>query len=182
MSNGSIPFFTSTGQLSQNNSKLFWDKNNNRLGIGSANPNSTLTVNGHMALLAGAAPTDTTGYGKIYVSSGNNKLYFKDGAGSTFNLTNGATTTTPGGAITQFQFNDGSSFGGNGALSFTKASKTLTVGANTIFTVDPTATVNLNSTNLNIADTDIQLTGTNTTLTQTTGPLLLLRLPIAILT
>jgi hypothetical protein len=122
-----------------------------------------------LAILAGSAPSDTSGYGKIYVNSSNNKLYFKDGSGGTFNLTNGAVASSAGGSSTNFQFNDGGSFGGNGALSFTKASKTLSMSANTTFTVDSSATLNLNSNNISIADNDIQLTGASTTITQTTG-------------
>lgn len=67
----------------------------------------------------------------------------------------------PGGSDTWFQFNDGGSFGGNGAMAFTKASKTLTVPAD--------ATLDINSTSVSIADTDITLDGASTTFTQSTG-------------
>jgi len=46
MNTGSIPFFTGS-QLTQNNSKLFWDNTNSRLGVGTSSltsPNSALTI------------------------------------------------------------------------------------------------------------------------------------------
>jgi hypothetical protein len=45
MTNGSIAFFGPNGALSQNNAKLFWDKNNNRFAVGSNNSlTSTFTA------------------------------------------------------------------------------------------------------------------------------------------
>ena len=44
MTNGSIAFFGPNGALSQNNAKLFWDKNNNKLGIGTNAPDATVTI------------------------------------------------------------------------------------------------------------------------------------------
>lgn len=43
---GSIPFISSTKDLAQNNATLFWDATNSRLGVGTAAPNSSVTVNG----------------------------------------------------------------------------------------------------------------------------------------
>lgn len=43
---GSIPFINSTKDIAQNNTQLFWDATNNRMGIGTATPSSTLQVNG----------------------------------------------------------------------------------------------------------------------------------------
>ncbi len=45
--NGSILFSDGTNII-QNNSKIFWDNTNNRLGIGTNTPNSTLDVNGNI--------------------------------------------------------------------------------------------------------------------------------------
>ena len=42
---GSIPFFNGTN-FTENNSNLFWDNTNGRLGIGSTTPDATLAVNG----------------------------------------------------------------------------------------------------------------------------------------
>jgi len=41
---GSIPFFGTGGSLNQNNSKLFWDNTNARLGIGTTTPVGTLSI------------------------------------------------------------------------------------------------------------------------------------------
>jgi len=46
---GSIPFSTTGGVYSQNNSKIFWDNTNNRLGINTNVPGSTLDVSGTVA-------------------------------------------------------------------------------------------------------------------------------------
>lgn len=43
---GSIPFINSTKDITQNNSAFFWDATNNRLGVGTSTPNSTVSVNG----------------------------------------------------------------------------------------------------------------------------------------
>ena len=54
---GSIPFAGSSGIYTQNNSKLFWDNTNFRLGVGTASPDSPLTINQNTVTL----PTPTTG-------------------------------------------------------------------------------------------------------------------------
>ena len=41
-----------------------------------------------MSFLPGSEPAGSTDYGKLYVSSANNDLYYKDGA-NVYNLTNG---------------------------------------------------------------------------------------------
>ena len=46
---GSILFSNGTS-ISQNNSNLFWDNTNNRLGIGTSSPASTLSVNGNTSI------------------------------------------------------------------------------------------------------------------------------------
>jgi len=43
---GSVLFVNSSTQLSQDNSNLFWDDSNNRLGIGIASPSESLEVSG----------------------------------------------------------------------------------------------------------------------------------------
>lgn len=43
---GSIPFISSTKDIAQNNASFFWDATNSRLGVGTATPNSTVSVNG----------------------------------------------------------------------------------------------------------------------------------------
>jgi len=53
-SSGSIPFSDGTS-LSQDNSNLFWDDTNNRLGIGTSTPNAQLNI--HTALSASTTPS-----------------------------------------------------------------------------------------------------------------------------
>ncbi len=46
LTQGSVPFIGAAGVISQNNSKLFWDDSNYRLGIGTATPSSMLELYG----------------------------------------------------------------------------------------------------------------------------------------
>ncbi len=48
MTLGSVLFAGTNGIISQDNSNLFWDDTNNRLGIGVATPTNTLDVNGNI--------------------------------------------------------------------------------------------------------------------------------------
>ena len=47
LTTGSIPFADSSGHLAQDNTNLFWDDTNNRLGIGTATPGEALHVAGN---------------------------------------------------------------------------------------------------------------------------------------
>lgn len=51
---GSVLFVGSGPVLAQDNTKLFWDDANNRLGIGTNTPSETLSVLGNVRLLAGS--------------------------------------------------------------------------------------------------------------------------------
>ena len=51
---GSVLFVDSSTQLAQDNSKLFWDDSNNRLGIGTTVPSETLAVSGGNAKITKA--------------------------------------------------------------------------------------------------------------------------------
>ncbi|MDB5260197.1 MAG: hypothetical protein JWN37_428 [Candidatus Nomurabacteria bacterium] len=53
LTSGSIPFIGAGGLLSQNNSNLFWDNTNARLGVGTSTPVNALTVVGN-GLLTGS--------------------------------------------------------------------------------------------------------------------------------
>jgi len=57
LTTGSIPFATTSGYLTEDNTNFFWDDTNNRLGIGTASPLSALDVKGTLTL-SGA----TSGY------------------------------------------------------------------------------------------------------------------------
>lgn len=54
---GSLLFSNGTS-ISQNNSNLFWDDTNNRLGIGTSSPSSALDVNGNASILGSLEVTD----------------------------------------------------------------------------------------------------------------------------
>jgi hypothetical protein len=41
---GSVPFIGASGAVTQNNSKLFWDNTNNRLGVGTSSPSYLLSL------------------------------------------------------------------------------------------------------------------------------------------
>ena len=58
---GSVVFAGASGTYTQNNSKLFWDNTNNRLGLNTAAPDSQLTVvsNTQTTLPSGSLPSGT---------------------------------------------------------------------------------------------------------------------------
>ena len=88
---------------------------------GTGVPIETLEVDGIAALKAQASsPSATATYGKVYVKT-DKKLYYKDADGVEFDL---AASSTPGGANTNVQFNNGGVFGGS--ASFTWNGTTLT--------------------------------------------------------
>ncbi|MCE2929078.1 MAG: hypothetical protein LW817_05565 [Candidatus Caenarcaniphilales bacterium] len=121
---------------------------------------TTFKVNGDFALIESTAPSSAPGFGKLFVNSTTSNLVFMDDAGATFDLLSSfSSSTNAGGSNSQFQFNDSGVLAGNGALTFTKATKTLTV--------DTTAPLDINSTNVSIADTNITLDGASTTFTGT---------------
>ncbi len=63
---GSFLFAGSGGALAQNNSKLFWDNTNFRMGIGTASPANTLDVRGGSAFDAMRVEnTDATGHSNV---------------------------------------------------------------------------------------------------------------------
>ncbi len=64
-----------------NASAIFIDASQN-VGIGTATPNETLTIEaGVLSIKETTTPTATTNYGKIYTKN-NNELFFQDGAGT----------------------------------------------------------------------------------------------------
>ncbi len=57
------------------------------IGIGTSSPNEKLTVEGVTSLVETTAPSNTSGYGKLYLKSADSKLYFQDDGGSEYDLT-----------------------------------------------------------------------------------------------
>ncbi|NQY74067.1 MAG: hypothetical protein HRT90_04815, partial [Candidatus Margulisbacteria bacterium] len=67
---------------------FYWDAANDRLGLGTGAPNETLTVEGSMSLDSVPTPSSTSGYGKIFVNSADNDLYFVSSANVVSRLSN----------------------------------------------------------------------------------------------
>lgn len=54
---GSVAFFGSTGALTQDNANLHWDDTNNRLGVLTSTPNTTIDVSSDPLWTVGTSPT-----------------------------------------------------------------------------------------------------------------------------
>jgi len=74
--------------LNFNGGLLMLDSSANGVGIGTISPNELLTLEGALSMDEISAPTTTSGYGKIYVSTDSN-LYFLSDSGTTTLLSNG---------------------------------------------------------------------------------------------
>ena len=84
---GSIPFATTSGYLTQDNTNLFWDDTNNRLGIGTASPTYKVDIQDSVAGATGFGSrvknTDPTGYALTGVMSSTDQYGFLFSYGST---------------------------------------------------------------------------------------------------
>jgi len=84
---GSIPFANSGGSLIQDNSNLYWDDANDRLGIGTNSPGYALDVAGQIQVVGGNSITDqlllreTASGGYVYAGYDNTNSYGRIGAG-----------------------------------------------------------------------------------------------------
>jgi hypothetical protein len=76
---------TSVGLWDVNGSDT--SRSSGKVGIGLTNPNEPLTVVGAISLKAAAAPTASTGFGKIYVKNTDGRLYYKNELGVERDLT-----------------------------------------------------------------------------------------------
>ncbi len=115
---GSLIFAASSGVYSQDNSNLYWDNSNKRLGIGTNSPNQKLQVNGAVnATTYYGDGSNLTGIQSLIkdfvvangsVSAGDVVSYLNNGSGITKGIvSNGSVTSfTNGSAVT---FNSGSS-------------------------------------------------------------------------
>jgi len=78
---GSVVFAGASGLYSQDNSQLFWDDTNNRLGIGNALPGASLDVTGNIRLSAASANIEFNNGGAMVYSPAGNTLSFATGGG-----------------------------------------------------------------------------------------------------
>lgn len=69
-------------ELIRNGNAALTVTDNGNIAIGVSTAPELLTVNGVMALAEGTAPSNTAGYGKIYVKSADSSLYFQDKDGN----------------------------------------------------------------------------------------------------
>jgi len=129
--------------------------NNGNVGIRDSSPDSLLDINGTMLVNGTFFRFGSLSQGSIlFASSTSNLTALTRGSDNYVLKVNGNRlnwkaddTNLPGGTDGNLQFKDGLGFSGNGALSFNKSSRTLTVA--------PSAIMDLNSTSLSIADPDI---------------------------
>lgn len=136
---GSVLFAGTSGVLAQDNSNLFWDDTNNRLGLGTATPSATLHVAGQggtAGMLVGSASIGA-GYVGIGLTGvlGNTTYNIAGGTGDTNLYINRPT----GGSIF-FRENNGTS-----RVTFAAS------GLNGFETTAPTHTLTLGSTSTGIA-------------------------------
>ena len=89
LTQGSIPFADSNGLLAQDNSNLFWDDSNNRLGVGTI-PNEQIHITDVMQIDEKAGdPGGTANAGKIYTKdvAGVTELFYQRSDGTVVQIT-----------------------------------------------------------------------------------------------
>lgn len=80
---GSVPYIDSNGNLTENNSNLFWDNANKRLGIGTSPPSSPLHVRDNGDFIRYEFPS-TSSFGGIKIFEGASNIATIQGIGSDF--------------------------------------------------------------------------------------------------
>lgn len=119
---GYISFFTGTNEIGGDND-LFWDRPNNRLGIGTSAPVEKVDV--AAAIKVGASDTGANNAGAIQWNGAN--FQGNDGTGWV-DLDSGG---SPGGADAQIQYNNGGVFGGAAQLYWDDGNNRLGLGTGT---------------------------------------------------
>ncbi|WP_298752982.1 hypothetical protein [uncultured Arcobacter sp.] len=109
LTEGSV-LFKGSAVISEDNSNLYWDNTNKRLGLGLTNPSELLEVAGNIAVSGTVDGIDIA----------------TDVAANTAAR---HTAVTPGGSTTQVQFNNSGSFGGSSDLTWDNTSGLLGIGA-----------------------------------------------------
>jgi len=82
MTNGSIPYFASSGVITQDNTNFFWDASSKRLGIGTNSPAGAIDVAGSSYLRGSAivAPTDNAKGLQVFEAANNNYWLMRNNA------------------------------------------------------------------------------------------------------
>jgi hypothetical protein len=78
---GSIVFAGTSGVYSQDNTNLFWDDTNNRLGVGTPTPGATFDVAGNIRMSAGLPNIELNNGGPMVYAPVGNTLSFATGGG-----------------------------------------------------------------------------------------------------
>ncbi len=122
---GSVIFAGNAGVLSTNNSKLYWDNTNERLGIGTSSPNAKLHVVGNIKLVDGNQAA-----GKLLTSDANGLASWQNPLGATSGTAAGNTPYWDGSSWVNSSniFNNG----GNIGIGTTTPSSKLSVQASGI--------------------------------------------------
>lgn len=161
LTTGSIPFADSSGLLAQNNSKLFWDNSNGRLGLGVTAPAHVLHIDAGTATASAlmfSAGTTTgqgasdgfhvgiTGTGVARIRQHENaaiEFYTNNTARSVLQANGRFTTGDPTESVTFF-LNDATRFMANGILSTVSSglSDIVQIGAIAAFQATPSADTN----------------------------------------
>jgi hypothetical protein len=132
---GSVVFAGASGVYSQDNSNLFWDDTNNRLGIGTSTPSNALQVVGTARASGFSGPDGTAGSPSYYFtndtnsgmySGGADTLSFSTGGTSRMNIDSGGTVNVAGGVT----------WGTTGALN-TDQGGSIELGSSTTVGVTP---------------------------------------------
>jgi hypothetical protein len=75
---GSVLFAGTSGVLAQDNANLFWDDANNRLGIGTATPLSTLHVNGTSRFVGSTFTSQISAAGRFLIGNPTESTFILD--------------------------------------------------------------------------------------------------------
>lgn len=133
LTQGSVPFAGASGLISQNNSELFWDDTNKRLGIGTVSPNAKLDVGGIPGASVGGFPS-----GNLHVT----------GQSASVNANSVITGHNLFGGNKQLWY-FGSLSGSNDAIGFINrqnASLSLSTNSATRLTIEPGGSVGIGTT------------------------------------
>ena len=142
---GSILYIDSSGNLAQDNSNLFWDATNHRLGIGTTNPGATLQL---------ASDAGTAASGIKFGSAGDTDLYRS--AAGVLQTDSQLLVKTTGGSTTAFQVQNST---GTSVLNVDTTNQRVGIG-----TTSPTAVLHLKAGTATANTAPLKLTaGTNLT-------------------